>query len=70
MIQTVFDLPLAEVHELLPGQSIVVKRNGKMKLTPIHLADSVTPCSGLNGFTFQGGAIVIFTGNVRNWDVC
>lgn len=45
VIQTVFDLPLAEVHELLPGQSIVVKRNGKMKLTPIHLADSVTPCS-------------------------
>ena len=29
VIQTVFDLPVTEVKELMPGQSIVVKRNGK-----------------------------------------
>lgn len=45
VIQTVFDLPVADVHELLPGQSIVVKRNGKMKLSTIHTAERVTPCS-------------------------
>ena len=28
VIQTVFDLPVTEVKELMPGQSIVVKRNG------------------------------------------
>lgn len=45
VIQTVFDLPVGEVHELLPGQSIVVKRNGSWKLSILHRADRVTPCS-------------------------
>lgn len=45
VIQTAFDLSVADVHELLPGQSIVVKRNGKMKLSTIHSTEQVTPCS-------------------------
>lgn len=45
VIQTVFDLPVGEVRELMPGQSIVVKRNGNMKLSRIHPAVRVTPCS-------------------------
>lgn len=45
VIQTVFDLPVADVHELMPGQSIVVKRNGKMKLSTLHTAERVAPCS-------------------------
>ena len=32
VIQTVFDLPVTEVKELMPGQSIVVKRNGNMMM--------------------------------------
>ena len=45
VIQTVFDLAVDDVHELLPGQSIVVKRNGEMKLSTIHQPVNVTPCS-------------------------
>lgn len=45
VIQTVFDLSVGQVQELLPGQSIVVKRNGKVKLSCIHTAEKITPCS-------------------------
>lgn len=45
VIQTVFDLTVGDVRELLPGQSMVVKRNGQMKLSQIHTAAQITPCS-------------------------
>ena len=45
VIQTVFDLKVEDVCELLPGQSIVVKRNGNWKLSQIHPALNVMPCS-------------------------
>lgn len=45
VIQTVFDLNTEDVKELLPGQSIVVKRNGKMKLSEIHKPTHIAPCS-------------------------
>lgn len=45
VIQTVFDLEVEDVKELLPGQSIVVKRDGTMTLNQIHKADHITPCS-------------------------
>lgn len=45
VIQTVFDLTVDDVRELLPGQSMVVKRNGQMKLSQIHKAAQITPCS-------------------------
>lgn len=45
VIQTVFDLGVADVHELLPGQSIIVKRNGQWKLSTIHKSSGITPCS-------------------------
>lgn len=45
VIQTAFDLPVKAVRELLPGQSIVVKRDGQVALKQIHQAEHVTPCS-------------------------
>lgn len=45
VIQTVFDLSVEEVRELEPGQSIVVRRNGEIKVSTIHRAEKVTPCS-------------------------
>ncbi len=45
VIQTVFDLKVEDVCELLPGQSIVVKRNGSWKLSQIHPALNVMPSS-------------------------
>lgn len=45
VIQTVFDLSVQDVQELLPGQSIIVKRNGRMKVSTIHKSPCITPCS-------------------------
>lgn len=45
VIQTAFDLPVQAVKELLPGQSIVVKLDGKVALNRIHRAEHITPCS-------------------------
>ena len=45
VIQTVFDLAVEDVRELLPGQSIIVKRTGEMSLNRIHPAGKPAPCS-------------------------
>lgn len=45
VIQTVFDLEVEAVQELMPGHSIVVKRNGQMQVTMLHQAEQVSPCS-------------------------
>ena len=66
VIQTVFDLPVTEVKELMPGQSIVVKRNGNMKVSTIHPAVEVTPCS-FEQIYFSREVIAIFITNGRNW---
>lgn len=45
VIQTVMNVQYEDVNELLPGQSIVVKQNGSVKLTQIHEPKNVSPCS-------------------------
>ena len=45
VIQTVFDAPLKEVHELLPGQALLAKRNGAMHLAEISRSKACTACS-------------------------
>lgn len=45
VIQTVFDRTVEDVRELLPGHSIVVKRNGEMNVRLIHRSNKITPCS-------------------------
>jgi len=60
VIQTVFDLPVTEVKELMPGQSIVVKRNGNMKVSTIHPAVEVTPCSFERIYFSRGTYLLCF----------
>ncbi|MBQ2856862.1 MAG: amidophosphoribosyltransferase, partial [Bacteroidaceae bacterium] len=45
VIQTVFDAPLKEVHELLPGQALFAKRNGAMHLAEISRSRTCSACS-------------------------
>lgn len=45
VIQTVFDAPLKEVHELLPGQALLAKRNGAMHLAEISRSRTCSACS-------------------------
>ena len=46
VIQTAFNLKKDDVHELQPGEAIVVKRNGNISLKQIlDKKDKITPCS-------------------------
>ena len=46
VIQTAFNLKKEEVHELQPGEAIVVKRNGSISLHQIlEKKEKITPCS-------------------------
>lgn len=46
VIQTAFNLKKDDVHELQPGEAIVVKRNGKISLKQIlEKKEKITPCS-------------------------
>lgn len=46
VIQTAFNLKKDDVHELQPGEAIVMKRNGKISLKQIlEKKEKITPCS-------------------------
>ncbi len=45
VIQTILNVRTEDVKELMPGESLVVKKNGKMRLTQIHPVGEVSPCS-------------------------
>ncbi len=45
VIQTVFEAPLEDIHELQPGQALSVKRNGKMRLVEINRPKVCSACS-------------------------
>ena len=46
VIQTAFNLKKDDVHELQPGEALVVKRNGKISLNQIlEKKKNITPCS-------------------------
>jgi len=46
VIQTAFNLKKEEIHELQPGEAIVVKRNGSITLHQIQeKKEKITPCS-------------------------
>lgn len=45
VIQTILNVPFGEVHELQAGESLVIKKDGKIKREQIVAAGKVTPCS-------------------------
>ena len=45
VIQTVIDVPWEEVHELLPGQALLAKRNGEVRLAEINRPKACSACS-------------------------
>ena len=45
VIQTIFEAPLEEIHELQPGQALSIKRNGKMRLVEINRPKVCSACS-------------------------
>jgi Glutamine phosphoribosylpyrophosphate amidotransferase len=61
VIQTVMNVQYEDVNELLPGQSIVVKQNGAVKLTQIHEPKNVSPCSFERIYFSRGSDKDIYT---------
>ena len=45
VIQTVFEAPLEDIHELQPGQAFLAKRNGKIRLVGINRPKACSACS-------------------------
>ena len=45
VLQTTFDLQCEDIHELLPGQALIVRRNGDFKLEQIMPAQKLSACS-------------------------
>ena len=45
VIQTALNVPVNSVHELLPGQAILMSKAGKMRLVQINKAKNVRACS-------------------------
>ena len=45
VLQTTFDIQTEDVHELLPGQALIVHKNGGMKLEQIMPAQKLSACS-------------------------
>ena len=45
VIQTAMNVPTDKVRELLPGQALIIKRNGEVKLSRIHEPHNPRPCS-------------------------
>ncbi|GHS99976.1 amidophosphoribosyltransferase [Bacteroidia bacterium] len=45
VIQTVMNVKIDDVHELQPGQSIIVKQHGEINLEQIKASHNVKPCS-------------------------
>ncbi len=53
-IQTAMDLEADEVHELLPGQAILINRNGEVKFQQIMEQKGFFPCSFERIYTSRG----------------
>ena len=45
VLQTTFDLQAENIHELMPGQALIVHKNGDMKLEQIMPAQQLAACS-------------------------
>ena len=45
VLQTTFDIDITDVHELLPGQALIVHKNGESQLEQIMPAQKLSACS-------------------------
>jgi len=45
VIQTILNVKIDDVHELMPGQSLLVKKSGEVRISQILKTDKISPCS-------------------------
>ena len=67
VIQTALNVPADSIHELLPGQAILVNKKGEMRLAQINEPKEKEWLVRSNGFISVEEVISIFTANVSCW---
>lgn len=60
VLQTAFDVSADKIRELMPGQSIVVRRDGTLKISTIHQSTKVSACSFERIYFSRGSDIDIY----------
>lgn len=60
VIQTALNVPVNSVHELLPGQAILMSKAGKMRLVQINKAKNVRACSFERIYFSRGSDVDIY----------
>ncbi len=45
VIQTVFNVPLESIHEMQPGQAVIIGKDGRMRISPVNPPHTPKPCS-------------------------
>ena len=60
VIQTTLDVPVDSVHELLPGQALLMSKAGKMRLVQVNKAKNVKPCSFERIYFSRGSDVDIY----------
>jgi len=60
VIQTALDVPVSSVHELLPGQALLMSKAGKMRLVQVNKSKNVRPCSFERIYFSRGSDVDIY----------
>ncbi len=45
VIQTIFNQPIENIQELMPGNAIIIRKNGEVKITQIREENNIAACS-------------------------
>ena len=66
VIQTVMNVQAEDIHELQPGQAMIIKKNGEMKFDAIHTPiEPATPCSFERIYFSRGSDMDIYNERKR-----
>lgn len=60
VIQTVLNIPAESIHELMPGQAVLVNKKGQLKLAQINKPGKLKPCSFERIYFSRGSDVDIY----------
>ena len=67
VIQTAMHVPIEEIHELNPGEALLLNREGNLRLASINKGQGTKACS-FGGFISVGAATRIYIRREKNWE--
>ena len=60
VIQTVLNIPAGSIHELMPGQAVLVNKKGQLRLAQINKPGKLKPCSFERIYFSRGSDVDIY----------